>query len=65
MMKLSTTTQFFTPENAREIVAQLNSDEEDDWTYTVKVAEKIEGPYPAVIELYDEDGEFVTLWTAG
>ncbi len=53
--------QAFTEEKAKEIAAILNADEDDDLTYIVKVAEVITGPYPAVIEVYDEDGEFVAL----
>ncbi len=64
MILLNISPQPFTEAKAREVADQLNADQEDDWTYKVKIAEKIEGPCPAVIEVYDEDGEFVTLWTA-
>lgn len=55
-------THRFTEEQAKEIVAELMLDEDDDWTYKVKVAEKVIGPYPATIEIYDEDGEFIALF---
>jgi len=53
--------QAFTEEKAKEVAAILNADEDDDLTYTVKVAEVITGPYFVVIEARDEDGEFVAF----
>lgn len=61
MNLLNRTPQAFTEEKAKEIVAILNADEDNDFTYIVRVAEVVTGPYPAVIEVYDEDGEFVAL----
>ena len=61
MNLLNRTAQPFTEEKAKEVAAILNADEDDDFTYVVKIAEVIEGPYPAVIEVRDEDGELVAL----
>ncbi len=61
MNLLSRAPQAFTEEKAKEVAAILNADEDDDLTYTVKVAEVITGPYPAVIEVREEDGELVAL----
>ena len=65
MMKLlDTTHQIFTPEQAREVAAQLNGDVDDDWTYIVEDNPNPDGLETAIIKIYDEDNEFVTLWTA-
>ena len=61
MNLLNRTAQPFTEEKAKEVAAILNADEDDDFTYVVKVAEVIIGPYPAVIEVREEDGELVAL----
>ena len=61
MNLLNRTAQPFTEEKANEVEVILNADEDDDFTYKVVVAEKVTGPYPAVIEVHDEDGELVAL----
>ena len=48
------TTTFFTVEQANELAKKLNED--DDWTY---VPVHPEQGY-SVVEIYDEDGEFVS-----
>lgn len=47
----------YAPERAANMVAELNSDEYDDWDYTIEV---IEANHKYVrIAITDEDGEFV------
>jgi len=49
---------FFSREKANETAAMLNADEYDDWTYVAKHDPK--GTGYSFIEIYDEDGEFVS-----
>ena len=49
-------TSFFTPEKAEEIAAELNAT--DDWDYKVK--HHPTGTGYSFIEVYDEDGEFIS-----
>lgn len=63
-MKLSEVTigfnkapKLFQPEEAEKQAEILNSDPDDDWEYRVKHDPK--GTGYSLIEIYDEDGEFV------
>ena len=47
---------FFSPEKAEEIAAELNAT--DDWDYKVK--HHPTGAGYSFIEVYDEDGEFIS-----
>lgn len=47
----------FTPEAARELVAQMNAEADDDWTY--RVLDDPTGRGSSLVEIYDEDGEFI------
>ena len=56
MKTLDTTHQTFIPGKAEAIAKELN--ETDDWSYVVKHDPK--GTGFSFIEIYDEDGEFVS-----
>ena len=47
------------PEAAEKMAAELNASD-PDWTYKVKYP--LTGTGWALIEVYDEDGEFVDVW---
>ncbi len=64
MKLLDTTHQIFSQAKARQVAAQLNGDVDDDWTYIVEDNPNPDGLETAIIKIYDEDSEFVTLWTA-
>jgi len=48
------------PEAAEKMAAELNEYEEDGWTYKVKHPPTSTGW--SLIEIYDEDGEYVDVW---
>ena len=50
----------FTLAKATQIVSEINRGHLDGWAFTVKPDEN--DPGLATIEVYDETGEFVTLW---
>ena len=56
---LDTPTATFSPKKAIEVTAVLNEDDGDDWVYKVKHDPK--GTGYSLIEVYDENGEFVSL----
>ena len=56
MKKLDTTYTFYTKENAEKVAAEMNAD--DDWTY--RPVHDPKGTGYSFIEIYDEDGEFVS-----
>jgi hypothetical protein len=59
MINLSNTpNQTFDPLKVDDFVAELNADPEDDWNYKVKHDPK--GTGNSLIEIYDENGEFVS-----
>jgi hypothetical protein len=47
----------YSPAKADQIAAQMNSDPDDDWTYTAVHDPK--GTGYSFVEVHDEDGEFV------
>ena len=53
---LNTTSNLYAPERAEEIAKEMNAS--DDWTYTV--IHDPAGTGYSFIEIYDEDGEFVS-----
>ena len=58
MMKtLDATNQFFIREKAEVVAKQLNAGD-DDWTYVVK--HDLTGKGYSFMEIYDEDGLFVS-----
>tara|TARA_Y100001970_G_scaffold258436_1_gene338332 strand:- start:68 stop:259 length:192 start_codon:yes stop_codon:yes gene_type:complete len=62
MMKmLDSTAKLYSPAAAEAKAAQMNGNADDDWTYAVKHDPK--GTGYSLIEVYDEDGEFVALLT--
>lgn len=62
MMKLiDTTAKLYNPADAEEKAAKMNANADDDWAYIVKHDPK--GTGYSLIEVYDEDGEFVTHLT--
>ena len=62
MMKLiNSTPKLYTPAKAEEKAENLNSNLDDDWSYVVKHDPK--GTGYSLIEVYDEDGIFVTYLT--
>ena len=56
MKKLDMTSTFYTKEEAEKIVAEMNAT--DDWTY--RPVHDPKGTGYSFIEIYDEDGEFVS-----
>lgn len=59
MLKINATETFYTKDQATKMVAELNSDEYDDWTYSVIEDPSGKGPW-CRIEIHDENGEFVS-----
>lgn len=57
---LRTTPTLYQPEKAEEVADELTAADEDGWTYTAKHDPK--GTGFSLIEIYDEDGEFVAVW---
>lgn len=57
MAIIRTTPTLFTPARADAMAAELNSDGDDDWTYTARHDPK--GTGGSLIDIYDEDGEFI------
>ena len=51
--------KLMTPEKAERLAAELRAGDED-WSYVVKHCPK--GTGFSFIEIYDEDGEFVSKW---
>lgn len=58
---LDSTPKLYKPAAAEEKAEQLNANADDDWSYVVKHDPK--GTGYSLIEVYDEDGEFVTYLT--
>lgn len=56
-LKLDTTSQFFTREQAERVAAEMNAGD-DDWTYRPNHDPR--GTGYSFIEVYDENGEFVS-----
>lgn len=52
-----TSTTFFTPAKAEATAAEMNRIEDDGWAYKAKHDPK--GTGYSLVEIYDEDGEFV------
>ena len=62
MMKmLNSTPKLYKPAAAEEKAKQLNANPDDDWKYTVKHDPK--GTGYSLIEVYDEEDQFVTYLT--
>ena len=57
---LNTPHKLFAPERAEIIAKTLNADPDDDWTYVVQHCPQ--GTGLSFIEIFDEDGEFVSNW---
>ncbi len=57
MKLLDTTSRLFSPEEAIRVAAEMQIDEED-WTY--RVVHDPTGKGYSFIEIYDEDGEFIS-----
>lgn len=53
---INTTEKLFTPEKAEQVAAEMNAS--DDWEY--RVCHDPKGTGYSFIEIYDEDGEFVS-----
>jgi len=51
-------TTFFSPAKAEATAAEMNRTEDDGWTYKAKHDPK--GTGYSLVEVYDEDGEFVS-----
>jgi len=60
MMIMKHQHQMFTPAKAIEIAAMLNADADDGFEYRVRHDPK--GTGLSVIEVYDEQGEYVDLF---
>lgn len=60
MKKIDTTPRTFPPAKAEEIAAMMGA-EDEDWTYAAKHDPK--GTGYSLIEIHDEDGEFVAYVT--
>ena len=58
MITLNTTHTIFSQDEAEQVAAELNEDN-DGWTYKVENNPNPDGPKTAIIKIYDEDGEFV------
>jgi len=58
---IDSTPKLYRPAAAEEKVLKLNANTDDDWTYSVKHDPK--GTGYSLIEVYDEEGEFVTYLT--
>ena len=56
MKLLDTTSNLYAPEKAEESAAEMNSS--DDWTY--KVVHDPKGTGYSFIEIYDENGKFIS-----
>ena len=62
MMKmLDSTAKLYSPAAAEAKADKMNANADDDWSYSVKHDPK--GTGYSLIEVYDEDGEFVTHLT--
>lgn len=58
MKLLDTTPNLYTEDFAIDLVAELNSNLDDDWRYEVISVSQPDGPYSARIDVYDELGNF-------
>ena len=61
MKLLDTTGKLFSKDEAEKTCDILNAEEWDEWTYTAKHDPK--GTGYSFIEITDENGEFVSVWT--
>ena len=59
MLVLNTVPTAYRPDVAARKAAELQQGD-PDWTYTVRHAP--DGRGNSVIDIYDEDGEFVAVW---
>ncbi len=56
-MMLNHTGNFLTKDKAESLATELNATDEDGWTYRAKHDPK--GTGYSLVEVFDEDGEFV------
>lgn len=59
MLKIDTTPKGYSPEKAEAIAIEMNAIDED-WTYSAKHDPK--GTGYSLVQIHDEDGEFVAYW---
>jgi hypothetical protein len=62
MKKLDTTPALFTPENAEAIARMMTETDDEGWTYEADHDPK--GTGYSRVKILDEDGEFVSFWSA-
>jgi len=54
-MIINTPHQIFDQQQAAELAARLNSDDEDSWTYIAENNPNPDGPKTAIIKIYEND----------